>query len=159
MGHYDHFAFQVSLHVWLDTTKHENGGDFEVMLSGDRHFHISDMDASIRFYVEKLGFRLVSRSANAQEREEFAFLAWNDLSLELLQDQKQVYAKPEIKPPYCPHLAIQTDDMATSLAELKQKGVKIIRGPLLHEGKETWLYFADPDDNVLEYIQWLDKKK
>ena len=22
------------------------------------------------------------------------------------------------------------------------------------EGEETWVYFADPDGNVLEYIQW-----
>jgi hypothetical protein len=26
------------------------------------------------------------------------------------------------------------------------------------EGEETWVYFADPDNNVLEYIQWYKKK-
>jgi lactoylglutathione lyase len=36
--------------------------------------------------------------------------------------------------------------------------VPILRGPLEIPGEETWVYFADPDNNVLEYIQWYQKK-
>ncbi len=25
------------------------------------------------------------------------------------------------------------------------------------EGEETWVYLTDPDQNVLEFIQWLNK--
>jgi hypothetical protein len=35
--------------------------------------------------------------------------------------------------------------------------VAILRGPLKIEGEETWVYFTDPDHNVLEYIQWFRK--
>jgi len=122
-------------------------------------FQVSNMDAAIQFYVGKLSFTLSSRAVNAEEREEYAFLALGDLRLELIQDLKQAaYQKPDIKPPYCPHLAIETDDMERAVARLREEGVPIIRGPLAIVGEETWVHFADPDNNVLEYIQWYKKK-
>ncbi len=122
-------------------------------------FQVSNMSAAIQFYVGKLSFTLSSRAVNAEEREEYAFLALGDLRLELIWDLKQAaYQKPDIKQPYCPHLAIETDDMERAVARLRKEGVPIIRGPLAIAGEETWVYFADPDNNVLEYIQWYKKK-
>jgi catechol 2,3-dioxygenase-like lactoylglutathione lyase family enzyme len=73
-------------------------------------FQVSNMDVAIQFYVEKLGFTLSSRAVNTEEGEEYAFLALRDLRLELIQDLKQRdYQKPQIKPPYCPHLAFVQD--------------------------------------------------
>ena len=118
-------------------------------------FQVGDMDVAIQFYVEKLGFALSSRAVNQEEREEFVFVALGDLRLELIQDLDQAaYQKPGIKPPYCPHLAIETDNMEQAVAHLIEKDVPIIRGPLVIEGEVTWVYFADPDNNVLEYVQW-----
>lgn len=122
-------------------------------------FQVSNMDVAIQFYVEKLGFTLSSRAVNSEEGEEYAFLALGDLRLELIQDLKQRdYQKPQVKPPYCPHLAIETDDMERAVGRLREREVPIIRGPLEIAGEETWVYFRDPDNNVLEYIQWYEKK-
>ena len=122
-------------------------------------FQVSNMDAAIQFYVEKLNFALSSRAVNQDEMEEYVFLRLGDLRLELIQDLKQAaYQKPGIKQPYCPHLAIETDDIERAVARLREEGVPIIRGPLAIAGEETWVYFADPDNNVLEYIQWYKKK-
>jgi catechol 2,3-dioxygenase-like lactoylglutathione lyase family enzyme len=122
-------------------------------------FQVSDMDQSIRFYVEKLGFTLHSKNINAEQQEAYTFLSLGDLRLELIQDLSHShFPKPEIKPPYCPHLAIETDDMQVTLAFLRKNRVEILRGPLEVPGKETWCYFCDPDNNVLEYIQWFQKK-
>lgn len=122
-------------------------------------FQISNMDTAIQFYVGKLSFTLSSRAVNSEEMEEYVFLALGDLRLELIQDlNRAAYQKPDIKPPYCPHLAIETDNMERAVARLREEGVPIIRGPLAIEGEETWVYFADPDNNVLEYIQWYKKK-
>ena len=122
-------------------------------------FQVSNMDVAIQFYVEKLDFTLSSRAVNSEEGEEYAFLALGDLRLELIQDLKQRdYQKPQVKPPYCPHLAIQTDDMERAVGRLREREVPIIRGPLEIAGEETWVYFRDPDNNVLEYIQWYEKK-
>ena len=122
-------------------------------------FQVSDMDQAIQFYVDKLGFTLASRSVNAEEQEAYAFLALADLRLELIQDlSHSTYAKPTVQPPYCPHLAIQTGDMAKAVARLKETGVAILRGPLKVEGEDTWVYFCDPDNNILEYVQWYRKE-
>jgi len=121
-------------------------------------FQVSNMDGSIEFYVKKLGFTLLSHAVDTQEQEAFAFLTLGDLRLELIQDMKDAsFARPTVKPPYCPHLAIETADMTQSVAKLKEAGVAILRGPLKIEGEETWVYFCDPDNNILEFIQWYRK--
>jgi lactoylglutathione lyase len=121
-------------------------------------FQVKSMDASILFYTQQLGFTLLSRDVNSEEHEEFAFLTWGNLRLELIQDLSRAPGQEQsVQPPYCPHLAIETKDMKHTVAFLKAKEVPILRGPLRTEGEATWLYFADPDNNILEYIQWLNK--
>ena len=123
-------------------------------------FQVNNMDQAIEFYVNKLGFGLVSRAVNPEEREAYAFLALGDLRLELIQDlATDSYPKPKVHPPYCPHLAIQTDDMVRAIARLKQSGVSILRGPLEVKGEDTWVYFCDPDNNILEYVQWYGRQE
>ena len=122
-------------------------------------FQVSDMDASIQFYVGKLGFQQSFRALNEEHGEEYAFFTLGDLRLELIKDtRKHFLNKPELMPPYCPHLALETDDMQQTLARLEAAEVPLLRGPLEIPGEETWVYFADPDNNVLEYIHWYQKK-
>ena len=116
---------------------------------------VSDTDRAIEFYTDKLGFELVSRAVNDEEQEEYCFLKSDGTSLELISDLKKSYTeKQKIHRPYCPHVCFETDDMKKTLEELRAKDIEIIRGPLEIAGEETWVYFADPDNNVLEYIQW-----
>ena len=118
-------------------------------------FQVSNLDQAIEFYVTKLGFTLASRAVNPQEQEAYAFLTLVDLRLELIQDLTQTtFAKPIVHSPYCPHLAIQTGDVAEVVERLKESGVAILRGPLEVVGEDTWVYFCDPDNNILEYVQW-----
>ena len=44
-------------------------------------------------------------------------------------------------------------DIQQAVARLKEAGVHILRGPLEIAGEETWVYFCDVDNNILEYIQ------
>ena len=116
---------------------------------------VSDMDRALEFYTDKMGFILVSREINDEEKEEFCFLKSDGTSLELISDLDKSYGeKKEIRKPYCPHVCFETDDMDKTIRELRAKKIEIIRGPLEIAGEETWVYFADPDNNVLEYIQW-----
>ncbi len=116
---------------------------------------VSDMDTAIQFYTEKIGLPLMSRNIDPAQQEEFAFLALQGGNLELLKSLAHPFEKPEIRPPYCPHLALATDDMALTLKMIEQRRIPIILGPLKIEGKVTWLYVADPDNNVIEFVQWL----
>ncbi len=121
-------------------------------------FQVSDMDSSISFYTQKLGFKLNFRSKNEEEQEEYAFLECGNTRLELIQNLKEEYKKPEIKKPYCPHLCLEVENMKQSIGKLKKNNIHIIRGPLEIKDEETWVYFSDPDNNVLEYIRWYRKK-
>jgi len=121
-------------------------------------FQVSDMDSSISFYIQKLGFKLNFRSTNEEEQEEYAFLEYGNTRLELIQNLKEEYKKPEIKKPYCPHLCLEVENMKQSIEILKKNNIHIIRGPLEIKDEETWVYFSDPDNNILEHIQWYRKK-
>jgi lactoylglutathione lyase len=40
---------------------------------------------------------------------------------------------------------------------IEEKRIPIVKGPLEIKGAEKWIYISDPDNNVIEYIQWLSK--
>jgi catechol 2,3-dioxygenase-like lactoylglutathione lyase family enzyme len=65
------------------------------------------MDESIKFYTENLGLRLLFRQVNNEDvHEDYALLALEGGILELIQRAGWPFEKPEIKPHYCPHLAL-----------------------------------------------------
>jgi len=120
-------------------------------------FQVSDMDSSISFYTEKLGFELKSRAIDEEDKEEYTFLEHEDARLELILDLMREFKKSEIKKPYCPHFCLEVKDMKSSVDLLKKRNVPIVHGPMETKGDVTWVYFSDPDNNILEYIQWFKK--
>jgi len=121
-------------------------------------FEVSNMDESVKFYTQTLGLRLLFRNVNVEAQEDYAFLELEGGNLELIQRLDDApFKKPQIKPPYCPHLALTTEDMAKTLRMIEEKHIPVVKGPLEIEGAEKWIYISDPDNNVIEYIQWLSK--
>ncbi len=121
-------------------------------------FQVSNMDESLQFYTETVGLRLVFRNVNTEEQEDYAFLELDGGNLELIQRLgDEPFEKPQIKPPFCPHLALTTDDMTRTLRTIEEKHIPVVKGPLEIAGAERWVYVSDPDNNVIEYIQWLSK--
>ncbi len=119
-------------------------------------FQVDNLERGIAFYVSTLGFSESWRHRNEEENEECVFLILGDIRLELLAQlsgNPLVRSKPQS--PFCPHLAIGVEDLDASIAKLRSKNVEILRGPLQVEGKVRWLYFADPDQNVIELVEWL----
>jgi len=116
---------------------------------------VSNLDRAVTFYTEQLAFTLKSRATNEEQQEEYCFLESEGTSLELISDLQKTYAaERKFQRPYCPHICFATDDMEKTLKELQARDIEIVQGPLEIAGEETWVYFADPDGNVLEYIQW-----
>ena len=123
-------------------------------------FEVADMARAIRFYTEKLGLKVLSSEVDREHHEAFAFLELEGGNLELLQkldenDAPMPRNAPEPVPPYCPHLALKTDDMDACLDMLRREGIPILKGPREIPGEIKWVYVADPDKNVVEFIQWL----
>jgi catechol 2,3-dioxygenase-like lactoylglutathione lyase family enzyme len=79
------------------------------------------MDQSLRFYTKVLGLRLLFREVNVEEQEDYSFLELEGGNLELLQWLGgKPFIKPRIKPPYCPHLALRSEDMPQILETINE---------------------------------------
>jgi catechol 2,3-dioxygenase-like lactoylglutathione lyase family enzyme len=116
---------------------------------------VSDLERAIRFYTDKLGFTLKSKNINYEQQEAYCFLESEGTCLELISDLEKVYRENRtIQRPYCPHICFVTEDMGKCIENLRKNKIEIVHGPLEIPEEETWVYFADPDGNVLEYIQW-----
>ncbi len=122
-------------------------------------FRVRKLDDAIRFYVDKLGFKLLFQETAEQFGERYAFLEYNGARLELIETLTADYQPQRPERPYCPHLCFETEDMDQVIHMLEENGIEIINGPNEIPGSERWLYFLDSDMNVLEYIIWLDKDK
>ncbi len=120
-------------------------------------FPVRDLKASVEFYTQKLGLKLMFQQVDQAHGEAFAFLELEGGNLELLQSlQPPVDDEPSaVNDLLCPHAAIQVDDLETWLGVLNEKKISITKGPLEIPGKVKWLYFTDPDNNVLELVEWL----
>jgi len=121
-------------------------------------FQVSDLTAAINWYCEKLGFELIFRDINKEEKEAYAFLKYGASRLELIQDLVTPYEKPIVKKPFCPHVCLEIENMKAALQVLEANNIPIVRGPLEIKDEETWVYFTDPDNNVLEFIEWYKDK-
>lgn len=121
---------------------------------------VSDLDAAVSFYTETLGLKLLFRTVDELHHETFCFLQLEGANLELLQqldpqNRPQAFSPPPIRAPYCPHVALAADDLDGLLAKLQDDGVFVIKGPMEIPGKVRWAYIHDPDNNVIEFVQWL----
>ncbi len=119
---------------------------------------VSDMEAALQFYGEKLGLKFMFREVDPLEQEDFAYFEMDGGNLELLKSLARPFDRPDIGPPYCPHLALATSERDATLRLIQERGLRLVKGPLKIEGKVTWLYIADPDNNVIEFVQWLEQR-
>ncbi len=122
-------------------------------------FEVSDLEASIHFYTQKLGFRVqLGKTVDEKEHEAFAILELEGGRLELLQalseENQPMPFTPLIQRPHsCPHLALQVENFDRAIARLAEAGIPILNGPLEMPGAVKWLYFCDPDRNMIEFVQ------
>ena len=128
---------------------------------------VANLEASIAFYTEKLGLKLLFQQVDPAHGEAFAYLEMEGANLELLQlfdeprgeggetRQKAAWKPPAIESPYCPHLAFESTDLELQVKRLEEYNVPIIAGPLEIPGSVRWLYVHDPDNNIIEYIEHL----
>ena len=100
---------------------------------------VSDVDASVRFYTELLGFTLCGRF------EEFAFVDVHGTMLTLSGDLAK--ARPPAPAPV--ELVLAVNGVRDAYAKLRARGVSFLNEPHLIDGTNEVANFQDPDGHHL----------
>ena len=120
---------------------------------------VSNLDAAIDFYEQKIGLKFLFKKVDEAHGEAVAYLEMKGARLELLQPLRLAKRPAADKQSFCPHLAFASDDIQDTQQRLQEKQVTLLKGPMEIPGMVRWLYAADPDGNVLEFVQWLQPEK
>ena len=116
---------------------------------------VKDLDASLRFYTEQLGMRLLRRQDYPGGRFTLAFVGYGDESdhsvIELTYNWgRHDYALGDA----FGHVAIGVDDIHAVCERLRAGGVPITRepGPMQH-GRTVIAFVEDPNGYKIELIE------
>lgn len=116
---------------------------------------VVDLDASIAFYTEILGMRLLRRSDYPEGRFTLAFVGYGSEDSEAVLELTHNWDTKsyELGNAYG-HIALAVPDAAAACAEIKARGGKVVReaGPMKH-GTTIIAFVEDPDGYKVELIQ------
>ena len=119
-----------------------------MLFTGLEHTAIASPDPQrlARWYVETLGFLI-----NFEYDGNYFVKAPNGAILELISSQG---AAPDTSPktPGLRHLAVMVADFDAALAQLKERGVKLLGEPYEVQGNRL-VFFSDCDGNLLHLIR------
>jgi len=116
---------------------------------------VNNLDESLKFYCDKLGMNLLRKHDFPGGEFTLAFVGYGDEKdnavLELTWNWGT--SKYEIGTAYG-HVALGVDDIYATCADLKQKGVNVVRepGPMKH-GTTAIAFIEDPNGYKIELIQ------
>ncbi len=114
----------------------------------------SDIERTIKFYTEVLGFTMIERMAvDAPPIKEIAFLKLGDTTMELIGVINP--APSPADPFYVGYrgIAIEVENMDECVAYLNSKNVEITWGPI-SLGSSIRAEICDPDGLIIELRQW-----
>lgn len=116
---------------------------------------VGDLDASLRFYTEVLGMRLLRRTDYPEGRFTLAFVGYGDEAdhtvIELTHNWDT--AGYELGNGYG-HIAVEVANAAAACDQVRALGGKVTReaGPMQH-GSTVIAFVEDPDGYKIEFIQ------
>lgn len=103
--------------------------------------NVPDVDAALGFYTDVLGLTV------RQDRPDFGFPgAWLDAG-----GQQLHLIKADTTPADGQHFALQVEDLAATVEELRGRGVKVGDPMAVGTGKQTFV--TDPAGNIVELHQ------
>lgn len=140
---------------------------------------VADLERSVRFYTELLGFRLMKEATLSGEwidrivglkrvkgRVAYVVAPDGEPRIELLHYEMPagaaVAANSSANTRGLRHIALRVDDIAAVTAGLRAAGVEFFSDPVRvpagvvrhDQGEKTLVYFLDPDGVILELAQY-----
>ena len=116
---------------------------------------VNDLDASIRFYVDQLGMKLLRRNDYPEGKFTLAFVGYGDEKDHTVLELTYNWGRDayELGDAFG-HVAIGVDDIYATCERLRAAGVPITRepGPMKH-GKTVIAFVEDPNRYKIELIE------
>ena len=116
---------------------------------------VKDLDASLRFYTEQLGMKLLRRSDYPGGEFTLAFVGYGDEKDHSVVELTYNWGRSDyVLGDAFGHLAIGVDDIYATCERLRAAGVPITRepGPMKH-GTTVIAFVEDPSGYKVELIQ------
>ena len=114
----------------------------------------SDVERTIKFYTEILGFKIKQRKRiEKPPLEEIIYLELNGTVIELLSVKNPVPPSTERWQTGYKRVAIEVEDMDKAIEYLTQKGIEISQEPVT-SGTSKRAEINDPDGLSIELRQW-----
>ncbi len=127
------------------------------MIKGIAHvcFTVGDLDASVAFYVDKLGLKPAFDFLNERgERFGVYLQAGNRTFVELFTGDPAPPAKGQAYRHFC----LETDDIQATVSRLRARGAEVTDPEMGSDGSwQAWL--GDPDGNRIELHQYTPGSK
>ena len=110
------------------------------------HLHLKtrDPDKTVKFYVDNLGARVVSKNPNGGYRLDLHGLSLNITDFLESQTREQKYGME--------HIAIDTDELDLLVNKLEGQGIRILEQTTVSGGRRV-CFFEGPDGVQLEFIE------
>lgn len=122
------------------------------MINGLSHlaFSVSDMEASLHFYVDQLGLQHAFELHDEQDRPWIHYLKIADGQfIELFYGGQDQPSHTSFQ-----HLCLETDDLSATVEQLRESGVPIDIEPAQGCDKNWQAWIHDPDGNRIELMQF-----
>lgn len=120
---------------------------------------VQDIDKSLQWYREMLGFELLSDTYMPPLKSRVVFIGNGAFEIELFQHdetipipQERLMPNSDIQTQGTKHVCFSHPDVAGLLAQLKEKGVDIVMGPQVIEGTVMG-FIHDNNGTLIEFIQ------
>jgi len=112
---------------------------------------VSDMDQTIRFYIEVLGLEVLERKTSPRGSH-LAFLKVPN-SDELIELCSFPPSGPVKVQEDLVHLAFQVESLDDTIQSLKAKGIRITDGPTASSSGSRFIFIDAPDGYEIELIE------
>ena len=125
------------------------------LISGQTHtaFHVNDMEASLRFYSDCLGFEKMFEIKDDEDKDWLLYLKISDRQfIELFYGG----GEPDFTINMCKHICFEVTDMDALIKHIRDCGYETMNKmePLHGKDGNIECFVQDPDGNLIELMQF-----
>lgn len=110
--------------------------------------NVKDMEASLKFYQDVIGLKVLRRYRPAAEVE-IAFLGEGETQVELIHNTNI----QDVKHGSHISLGFETESISQLIQVFKEKGIQVESGPFEPNPKIAFFYIQDPDGVKIQFVE------